>query len=719
MLNQDNKYFNRYLTYLDQGGNNIWWSTNSISNITTIAELINTGTGIDSACIEEDCIPICSEIIENEQQTIEVLSKPQQLIYPTFIKEFNKLTIRLNNLVLIDQPNYIEDGCVDSECTEEFGIWTKVIKTQVSVQVEDETYYFIKANPDNYSFSYIYNISLIHQETGEEIVIDKNKGLLSPIISIEYDIPDGFNIAISITKFNIEEIIATYKFIDNPLLLRSNFNTNLTWQPLLNNTEEVLLSIIYILNTNLEIEDNNKLILYKDKQEVLINTLIQSVISITTNNSISYSYIKNITKPLSYNELTSNDNKNIANLKLNPAIYETINYDIQEPNDIVIILVLLALIQLKVDINNTLLNDYITRVIELQTYSLREEVLKLIVLTEAYKLTKDIYVLSIATSTLNQINKRYKLEGNTYIESLNNPNITLESKIYGDILETYVYNKEVNIQSYITSQFNYLNDITDSLYLINSPTVITDNIIYITLLNLFNIRLPYTSLINTNILQELTNISNTSFIETNILESINLFKQDVFNTIKLSIPTDFGWLSDNTPVQDLIIESISKPLIDLYLHSAYIKDDIVQKEALVRDYIGIINNKEELLLKTFTTDITSIRSSLWPGKYSNSIDLEIKGFYDEFTLQEIDNIKSLGIETSLVSGIDLPNIDNFDLCFNITKLEDFRCQVDINGQLILLTDGQCDLAPPELSILLQENDDPITQETSIEDYILV
>ena len=63
MLNQDNKYFNRYLTYLDQGGNNIWWSTNSTTNSTTVAELVITGLGTDADCLQPNCNPICSEII--------------------------------------------------------------------------------------------------------------------------------------------------------------------------------------------------------------------------------------------------------------------------------------------------------------------------------------------------------------------------------------------------------------------------------------------------------------------------------------------------------------------------------------------------------------------------------------------------------------------------------------------------------------------------------
>jgi hypothetical protein len=89
MLNQSNYNFNKVLTYLDQGGNNIWWSSNSTIKTISSAELIITGQGIDSECIEEDCIPICSEIVESEEAVIEQLTRPQYLIYPTFIIESN------------------------------------------------------------------------------------------------------------------------------------------------------------------------------------------------------------------------------------------------------------------------------------------------------------------------------------------------------------------------------------------------------------------------------------------------------------------------------------------------------------------------------------------------------------------------------------------------------------------------------------------------------
>ena len=116
MLNQSNYNFNKVLTYLDQGGNNIWWSSNSTIKTISSAELIIKGQGIDSECIEEDCIPICSEIVESEEAVIEQLTRPQYLIYPTFIVEPNTLTIELNNLQLINQPNSIEDNCIDSSC---------------------------------------------------------------------------------------------------------------------------------------------------------------------------------------------------------------------------------------------------------------------------------------------------------------------------------------------------------------------------------------------------------------------------------------------------------------------------------------------------------------------------------------------------------------------------------------------------------------------------
>jgi hypothetical protein len=210
------------------------------------------------------------------------------------------------------------------------------------------------------------------------------------------------------------------------------------------------------------------------------------------------------------------------------------------------------------------------------------------------------------------------------------------------------------------------------------------------------------------------------YLSNNILNNIDLFKQEVFNTFKDTIPTDFSWLPTTTPIQDTIIEAITKPLIDLYIHSNYLKEKITIKDALTNSYNdNTITNKDELLLKTLTTDSSNIRSSLWPGKYSNSIDLEIEGYYDDTTIEFTNNIKSLGIQTNLISGINLPTISNFNMCIDIVEMNDYRCQVDINGQLILLTTGECLLGPLEPNILLQENTDPITLESSIEDYILI
>jgi len=687
MLNQSNYYFNLLLTYLDQGGNNIWWSTNKIKTTKPTAQLVVTGQGIEDGCIEEECIPICSEIIENEQQILEEIVGTQQLIYPTF-NISNTLSIKLNNLYLIDTPNYIEDECIESECIEEFGIWTKAIKTNNKVVVEDETYYFIKANIDGYGFAYIYSIFLIHEETGEEIQIVKNKGLLSPNITIEYEVPQGFNVALVITKFNIEEIVTTYKFVSSPLYLRSNFNTNIVWGPLYHNIEEVLLTIIYLLNTDLDIEDDNRLILYKTKQQVLTNILLQTIQSITTDNSYNYSYIKNKTSPSLYNLLVSNNTEVIDDISINPAIYETHNYIKEEESDLIILLLTIVLALT----NSPLLQIYIDKTISIDSYNLKELVLKVIALTEAYKITKDIYILSIATTTINQIEKRFLITNNKYIESLNNPIQTIESKIYGDLFNYYINKTTITTKDYIESEITYLANI--NLYLTDAKQIITNNPIHLLLLNLIEASIYKPN--PTSLITTVTNISNTSYLSSNIFESYKLHKKEVITTFKDSIPTDFGWLSSSTPILDQIIEAITKPIIDLYIHSKYIQDSYIYKEALINTYKGLFINSKELLPLTFTNNLGLIRDSLWPGKYSNSVDLEVKGYIDEDIYDRYNNIKSLGIETNLISTIDLPVINNFDTCIDIIKKEDFRCQVDINGQLILLTDGQCDLAPPVL-----------------------
>ncbi len=710
MLNQSNYYFNLLLTYLDQGGNNIWWSTNKINTTKPTAQLVITGTGIEADCIEEECIPICSEIVENEEQTVEEILGKQSLIYPTF-NITDKLSIVLNNLYLINTPNYLEDDCIDTSCTEEFGIWTKAITTNKSVVIDDETYYFIKANLDGYGYAYIYSIALIHEETGEEIQLIKGKGLLSSNIDIDYEVPSGFNISLSITKFNIEEIITTYKFVSSTLYLRSSFNTNITWGPLYNNIEDVLLTIIYLLNTDLDIEDSNTLILYKEQQQVLIQTLISTIISITVDNSYNYSYIKNKTIPSLYSSLVTNNNETIDEIKINPAIYTTTEYIKEDESDLIIILLTIVL----AIINNPLTQIYVDRVISIDSYSLKEQVLKVVALTEAYKQLKDVYILSNVTSTINQIERRFLLPNNNYIESLDNPIETVESKLYGDLYNYYVYNIKPPIKDYISSEITYIDNI--NLYLTSSKDLITRDPIHLLILNLIesSIDIPIPSSLTTTAI----NLNNNSYLNTNILLPYKLYKQEVITTFKESIPVEFGWLSSNTPIQDTIIEAITKPLIDLYIHARYIQDNFIIKDALTLAYTDIFVNKKELLPLTITTNNTSIRDSLWPGSYSNSVDLEIKGYIDDEINNKLDNIKSISIQTNVVSSIDLPLIDNFDLCIDIVKLEDFRCQVDINGQLILLTDGQCDLAPIVQSVLLQENSDPITQETSIQDNILL
>lgn len=715
MLNQSNYNFNKVLTYLDQGGNNVWWSANNTSRTIAKAELVVTGQGIDSDCIEEDCIPICSVINEVEEQSIEKVNKPQQLIYPTFIIEANTLTIQLNNLQLISQPNYIEDGCIDSTCVEEFGIWTKVITTQIKTVIEGQTYYFIKANKDSYNYAYVYSLSFIHEETGEEIVISKGKGLLSNIIVEDVVVPEQFNIAITITKFTIEEVITTYKFINKPYYLKSDWATNLPWQINSNNTEEILFSIIYILSTDLEIEDKDKLILYKDNpQQVLINILLNTITSITTTNNLSHSYIKTSTHVVEYNKLVTDLSEEL--LLLNPAIYATTNYVPEQDNNIIYFLLLIVLCLTN---NVGLIQTYIDKCISIDVTTLKEAVLKVIGLIESYKITKELYHLSIATSTLEQINKRYKLEAdNSYIESLENPTSTIESKVYGDLLDYYVYNKDVTTSNYLLEQITYITNI--NLYLTNSPTLLTQNPIYLLVLNLLNLNLKPNTSTNNLVLDVLKLPISNYYLSNNILNSIDILKQEVFNTFKATIPTDFSWLSTITPIQDIVITSITKPLVDLYIHSNYLSPELIIKDALTNTYNdNTIVNTSELLLKTLTTDYSDIRSSLWPGKYSNSIDLEIEGYYDDTTIEFTNNIKSLGIQTNLISGINLPTINNFNMCVDILELNDYRCQVDINGQLILLPNGDCLLSPPELTVLLQEDTEPINLESSVEDYILI
>ena len=714
MLNQSNYNFNRVLTYLDQGGNNIWWSANNISKTTPKAELVITGQGIDSDCIEEDCIPICSVINEIQEETIESVNKPQQLIYPTFIIEPNTLTIRLNNLQLINSPNYIEDGCIDSTCVEEFGIWTKALRSKTKIVIEGETYYFIKANPDSYNYNYLYSISLIHEETGEEIIVVKDKGILSNIITEAITIPPQFNVAIIITKFTVEEVITTYKFVNSPLYLRSNWATNLPWQINSNNIEEVLFSIIYLLYTDLEIQDKDKLILYKDSpQQILINILLDTITNITTTNSLSHSYIKTTTNIVEHNKLVTDSSEEL--LLINPAIYATTNYKPEQDSNTIYFLLLIVLSQTN---NISLIQTYIDKVITLETTTLKEAVLKLIALVQTYKITTNIYHLSIATSTLEQINKRYKLEDDSYIESLENPTVTVESNIYGDLLNYYVYNKECLKTKYLLEQITYTTNI--NLYLTNSPLLLTQNPLFLLILNLLNLNIKSNTNSSSLVLDMLKLPISKQYLSNNILNNIDLFKEEVFNTFKATLPTDFSWLSATTPIQDTIITSITKPLIDLYIHSNYIKQEIILKDALTTNYSNnIITNRDELLPKTLTTDISDIRSSLWPGNYSNSIDLEIEGYYDETTIEFTNNVKSLGIQTNLISGVNLPTINNFNLCVDIVEKNDYRCQVDINGQLILLSNGECDLAPPTLDILVQENTYPITLESSITDFILL
>ena len=349
----------------------------------------------------------------------------------------------------------------------------------------------------------------------------------------------------------------------------------------------------------------------------------------------------------------------------------------------------------------------------------KEDVLKLISFIEAYKQTKDIYHLSIATSTLNQINKRYKLEDNSYIESLNNPINTVESKVYGDLLNYYVYNNPSSIVDYTIEQITYITDINNNLYLLNSPLNITNDPIYLLILKLIGINLNTNILASNKLITDVLNIQNTTYLTSKVLTNIDLISEEILLTYKNTIPCNFEWLSDTTPIQDLIISCIIKPLVDLQLHINYQKEEPIIKEALTRDYISsFISNKKELLLDTFELNNSQIRNSLWPGKYSNSIDLEINGYYNDEILNEVNNIKSLGIKTNLISSISLPTESNFNVCIDIIQFEDSRCQVNNKDQLVLLPDGQCDLSLPD-SILLQEDSYPITQESSTTDYIFI
>lgn len=721
MLNQNNNYFNYVLTYLDQGGNNIWWSANNVISSQPIAQLIINGNGIAEQCIEQECNPICSTIIESQQTTIETIENKQNLIYPTFSINEDELVIKLNNLDLITQPNYIEEGCLDTECIEEFGIWTKGLKSNNKVTVDNEIYYFIKANKDRYDFAYIYSLSLIHEDTGEEIELVKQKGILSSTIIWKEHIPTGFNPCITITKFDIEEIITTYRFVSSPYYLRSDWNVNLPWQPLENNIEEVLFSILYLLYTDLEIYNLNELVLYKDQpQQTLIETLLTTINSIEQVNSYNHSYIKNSTNIISSNPLVNNEYKELNNININPSIYSTDNYIEQESNNIITILLLLVISKINSNTTNSFINKYINICNNLNLTSLKEEVLKLIAFTEVYKITKDIYHLSLATTVIERIIKIYKIKDNHYIESLNNPIETVNSKVFGDLFEVYVSNKPINIKDYIVDNITYINNITESLYLINQEDIITKDPIHLLILKLLGVSFNNNLRSKSKLIIDVLSINNTKNIKGELLESLDLYKQEVFTNFKSYIPTDFGWLSTKTPNQDVIIKAIVKPIIDLYLHSKYIKDQFVLKDALTNLYRNsLITNTKELLPKTIQTD-SSLLNSLWPGSYSNSVDLEINGYFETDIKDEINNnIKTLGVQTNLVSSIELPLVSNFNLCIDIIRLEDYRCQVDINGQLILLSNGQCDLAPPEQSIILQENTYPVTQETSTNDYFII
>ena len=717
MLNQNNKYFNYVLSYLDQGGNNIWWSANNVISSQAVAKLVTNGNGIGEECISPECNPICSKIIESEQQTVEILNEAQKLIYPSFSEVNNQLIITLNNLDLIQQPNYIEEGCINEECIDEFGIWTKAIVTNKSVLIENTSYYFIKANSDRYGYSYIYNVSLIHEETGEEIIIIKNKGLLDSRVIWNQAVPKGFNPCITVTKFDIEQVISTYKFISKPTYLRSAWATNLMWQPLNNNIEEVLFSIIYLLYTDLEIKNKDELILYKKEQETLVNTLLNTINSISISNSNPYSYIKSSTIPIEFNSLVTNELDEIEEIVINPAIFSTTLYEEQSSNNLIIILMVIVLARLNKESLSTKLIEYINLCISLKTNSLKEDVLIVIALTESYKITKDVYHLSLATTRIERIEKLYKVDNSNYIESLTNPVLTTTSKVFGDLLNNYVNNKPVNKKEYILEEITYISNSLEQLYVINQPTLLTNDPINLLILKLLKIDMNHNLPVNNKLVVDVMNLSITKEFSTDILNSFELFKKEVFTKFKSYMPVDFGWLSDNTPIQDLMIKGSVKPIVDLYLHANYIKDTYKEKDALTKLYKdNIITNTKELLINTVTFG-QNITNSLWPGKYSNSVDLEIKGFYDEDILTYINNeVKSLGIETNLVSSLELPLISNFNLCFDVSKLEDYRCQVDINGQLILLSDGQCDLAPPEEEILLQEDTFPVTQETSINDY---
>jgi hypothetical protein len=199
-----------------------------------------------------------------------------------------------------------------------------------------------------------------------------------------------------------------------------------------------------------------------------------------------------------------------------------------------------------------------------------------------------------------------------------------------------------------------------------------------------------------------------------------MYEQQVFTTFKATIPVNYTWLSEETPIQDLVIRGFTKPLIDLYVHARRQKDIISTKTTHTQLFnSNYLLNRKELLTTALSVDSQEIRSTYWSGAYSNTVDIEILGYIDDYIKQQLKTIEVVGIPVNVVSGIEMPLYNDFDICFDIVKLEDYRCQVEVNGQLILRTDGQCALAPVVKKELLQEIGDPITQETDLLDSLLI
>lgn len=711
MLSQDNSYaFNKVLTYLDQGGNNIWWNAYKSSNTTSKVSLVQTKLGLSTDCIEDSCIPICDQIIENDDKKYEYVNTPQKLIYPTFNRSNNVLTITLNNLRLNPQPSVITDDCINNECMDKYGAWTTAISSNVYYLIDDIPYYFIQANADDYGYSYLYQVSAIHIETGEEIFISKEQGLIDNTVTVDLDLPESFSAVITITKFNLVEIVSTYRFVERPLYLRSNWETNIPWTVRLYDTENILWSIIYLLLTDVDISLPQQLVLYKDRNR-LADILLLTINDIAAYNTIRHSYVKTATAPIEYTQLVDDKSNWISNLVTSPNVLGTTNYTTEELPDITIqLLSFLALILAKQEVNAVI--DTINAI---TTRSLKNSFIKLIAYTELYVNTNDVTYLSLATTLIKYIKYCFYHDG-VFLESLNNPVVTTESTVYGDLFTKYVYNIDVDTKKYLGQLFNYLSFTTP--YYINADTELSTQ--ELLLFRLINVVLPSYLRTNSLIVDVQSIPISSSRLTHTFYECLEMYEQQVFTTFKATIPVNYTWLSEETPIQDLVIRGFTKPLIDLYVHARRQKDIISTKTTHTQLFnSNYLLNRKELLTTALSVDSQEIRSTYWSGAYSNTVDIEILGYIDDYIKQQLKTIEVVGIPVNVVSGIEMPLYNDFDICFDIVKLEDYRCQVEVNGQLILRTDGQCALAPVVKKELLQEIGDPITQETDLLDSLLI